>query len=61
MRALSRQKVFLWVLAILAAALVAAGPVHAEEPGLSSELQAELEALLAGEEEVAIYEFPEIE
>ncbi len=57
----SWQKAFYCMLAVLAAILLASVPVHAENPGLSPELQAELEALLAGEEEVAIYEFPEIE
>ena len=56
------QKAFYCMLAILATILVASVPVHAEEDlGLSPDLQAELEALLSGEEEIAIYEFPDIE
>ncbi len=55
------QKAFYCMLAIVAAILVASVPVHAEDLGLSPDLQAELEALLSGEEEIAIYEFPDIE
>ena len=48
------------MLAILAIAMLAVVPADAEDLGLSPELEAELEALLSGEEEIAIYEFPEI-
>ncbi|HEB01927.1 MAG TPA: hypothetical protein ENI12_01695, partial [Nitrospirae bacterium] len=57
------MKAFLLAMAVIAASILIlafAAPASAQELGLDAELEAELEALLSGEEEVAIYEFQEI-